>query len=167
MQATNEASRSSRRSRQPLWTRRAFLGAVSATATGVALSFLGVLPPARRALAGHGSSGYLIRGDCAGVNYSDTCADPCDVAPICSDCCITDSSQHFYGYHKSTGSYALRYNQCYDGSSEGWNWQTALCCGFCKYPKFRCHDGKKNGNPTVCKWTITCPACASPCACID
>lgn len=145
-------------------SRRRFLGAAWAGATGFALVAVGWLPPYRGAQAAHlQSPGYEIPTpppNCVGENYTATCSSPCDVAPECADCCVT--SGHKKGFHSDVGIYSLRPNECYDGTSDGWKWDFDGCCVGCKDPRFRCHDGKKNGNATVCLWTLKCN-CEAPC----
>lgn len=145
------------------WRRRSFLRAALLVGTGVAVQMVGLLPPARRALASHvGTEGYQIVSGCP-VGYSDTCADPCDVSPPCADCCVT--SGHEIGYFKNTGVYQLRPNDCYPpGTGDGWTWLFSGCCAGCKSPTFRCHDGRKSGVAKTCKWVINCP-CGSGCPC--
>jgi hypothetical protein len=151
---------------KPLWRRRSFLRTVFLVATGASVQLVGLLPPARRALASHvGTNGYQIVTGCP-QGYSDSCADPCDVSPVCSDCCET--SGHNVGYFKNSGVYTLRTNDCYPVTIyDGWTWthnSGTGCCSGCKNPTFRCHDGRKSGVAKTCKWIITCP-CGVGCAC--
>jgi hypothetical protein len=131
---------------------------------------LGLLPPARRALATHaGDQGYQIDQVCD-APYDGPCGDPCGPSVTCSSetgwqCCVTDSSNHFFGWHKNGGAgavFQLRPNECVGSTStpgtawDGWAWHVPNCNG-CNDVKFRCHDGKHcnssggNCTPDICK----------------
>ncbi len=149
-----------------MWTRRDFLKVVGATGVGVGLATLGVLPPARRALATHaGDQGYKIRAECYN-DYDRDCVEPCQPSPICASCCQDDSGHHKYGWHRNTGElYRLRPDECTNNAPpnppdtpDGWKWERNSCCGCNSYMKWRCHDGRKcpdgDCHATVCKWVL-------------
>lgn len=148
------------------WDRRTFVKATLAAGMAAGLATLGLFPPVRKARANHlGSDGYQISESCHYGGYADSCADPCDISPICIHCCQTDSADHYYKWHKATGTYyRLRKDDCTSSPWDGWKWVVQACCGNCNNPKYRCHDGRycsdgtlSTCTPTVCKWLSDCP----------
>jgi hypothetical protein len=159
------------------WSRRDLLKRTMAAGTALGLASLGVLPPARRAVAGHASNsdGYQImstsashdRGPCSRGNYarSHNCKG-CGPSDTSRDYCITDQSDPHYGWHRTEGlQWRLRRNACWAGYYDGWKWRfrpVGECHGCRQVVEFRCHDGRRcdsNGNncfPTVCRWKTRC-----------
>ncbi len=140
--------------------RRAFLRHLVGVGMLVGLNVLGFLPPARRALADHADDD--MASSCSGLGSwvdNDDC-NGCNRSP-CSDCC--DS-----GWHKHTGIYQLRPDECDPGNYDGWYWTYAPCCwNGCQNQKWRCHDGYKNGQPTICRTRTQASCNCSICACIS
>ncbi len=154
-------------------SRRDFLRVAVAAGIGGSIAVLGWLPPARKAIAGHGSgdTGYRIKPlpcpDAGGAppngwDQGPTNCAGCCCSTVCGDCCQTDTSSIHYGWHRTTGVvYKLRPGDCTStGNYDGWIWDYGSCCNCNSYTKWRCHDGKKcdsNGNNcqnTVCKWIL-------------
>lgn len=130
-------------------SRRDFLSASLRLAMGVGVASIALLPPARRAWAGHGTWDIKPSG-CNNLNYAqDDDCDGCDVhdSPAC--CCGSD------GYFDASTCYRKhRPDECYDNVYDGWRWSTSECCQFncnpnCTYRssrKWLCTDGWKRDN---------------------
>ncbi len=160
------------------WSRRTFIKSTLAAGTGIGLATLGLLPPARKALASHsGTEGYQIKTlPCPSEQisvYNPTCAEPCQPSDICASCCVTNPSFHKYGWHKAgadDANYDLRPNVCTNDSGhtgkDGWQWDMSSCCNCNNYTKWRCHDGEhwtgSDWNETICKWVLS-STCSNQC----
>ncbi|WP_051469012.1 hypothetical protein [Actinomadura oligospora] len=147
--------------------RRGLLAGLAAAGATAGLNAIGVLPPARQALAEGFSltSGYYdIYPHCPPGEPSVGCSPGCGPSLVCSVCCRT--SGKYKGYHRSGVSdphrYKLRPNQCYGGKWDGWLWKVSKSCGNCrKGVTWRCHDGwkkSKRGNwyKTICRKAVAC-----------
>jgi hypothetical protein len=141
---------------RPAVSRRGLLRSAFVGATALGMTALGVFPPAREALA----DGYdIAQYGCNGIGYSN-CKDCC-CSTVCRDCCNSK------GWHKRTGIYRLRPNQCYAGggnrSMDGWFWRACNCKksnGSTGKRTNRCHDGYRIGDAgalrTICRKRIGC-----------
>jgi hypothetical protein len=136
----------------PNWSRRVFVRTTGATLAGLGLAALGLLPPARQAVAGTRD----INPNCLPINASNDCFPGCGPSTLCFDCCGSD------GWHRSTGNYRLRSDNCPKGTGyDGWLWRFNANCNCCRsFIVFRCHDGYKwTGSgwvTTICRWTVGC-----------
>jgi hypothetical protein len=125
---------------QPV-SRRGFLARMSAVGTAIGLFSLGIFPPARHAFA----DGYDIwtnpdTGPCGSTGYAGNhnCSPGCGGSTVCGGtsggaCCTADTV-----YHRNSGNYTLRPNQCWPvptGTYDGWVWRCSASL------KYRCHDG--------------------------
>lgn len=148
--------------------RRSFLRAAMAFGTVAGLALIGLLPPARKALA----NGYDIKQDCNGAsakgNYDGCkaccCSTVCTPTP-CGGCCTGGDC-----WHRNDGfNYWLRPDECvWPGGADnydGWKWKTASGCGQCSgstpYREWRCHDGwtriETGGSiRTICNKKLSC-----------
>ena len=128
--------------------RRTFWGAVA-----FSLASLEWLPPARLAYAGHegtGTYGYRIKGlPCpaasSGTAVAPSCGQGCGPSRICgeetSGFCCEPPSAHKVDYHKDSGNFRLRPEEC-TANDDGWRWKVDNACGCCGGGlKYRCHDG--------------------------
>lgn len=141
---------------RPGISRRGLLRTAFVGATAVGMTAIGVFPPAREALA----DGYdMDKTGCAGIQYRN-CKDCC-CSTVCFDCC------NHKGWHKRTGVYRLRPNQCHAGggnrTKDGWFWRACSCRkrnGRRGKRTNRCHDGYKIGSAgavrTICRKRIGC-----------
>lgn len=136
-------------------TRRTLLHRTAAIGAGVGLSVLGVLPPARKASAACTTTlETKIFGDCP-QSVSGTCSPACGPSTVYSDVC--DAS----GWHKTSGNYRMRPNQCETGGYDGWFWRAGPCgCPTGCKVNFRCHDGCKlisgTWHNSVCRHRSSC-----------
>jgi hypothetical protein len=146
--------RIARRAYRP--TRRDFLRHTIAAGAAVGIATLGVLPTARRAWAGHPEPDMAPNG-CDG-NVGGSSDDECSGCnPNRPHCCCADS-----GWHRHDGIYSLRPNECDRGTIEydGWRWSRGACCpNGRKNQRWRCHDGFRNAERTVCKRRETSEVC--------
>lgn len=149
-----------------------FLRRVGVAAMGIGIASLGVFPPARKAFASHaGTDPFQIKGlPCP--SYADThnCNPGCGPSPLDFNGCQSDSSSHYYGWHRGNCSsyigfkWRYRPNECITGQTwDGWLWKHTGICGFCANTiTYRCHDGKRcdsncaNCVNTVCRWQVGC-----------
>lgn len=157
------------------WNRREFLRTAGATAVAVGLASVGILPPARRALASHGgTNGYQIKPlPCPGYAGPHNCNPGCGDSEVDARSCV--SSGHKKGWHRAGCNSAwgfkwkLRKDWCVSGTGwDGWLWSYDSTCGCCSSVTFRCHDGWRcNSNcascvRTICRWKTACnelPGC--------
>jgi hypothetical protein len=116
--------------------RRQVLKAGLTMGTAIGLTTLGFFPKA--AEASHNCRASLqttIAGPCpVGVG---NCSPACGPSPVYLDTCGSN------GYHKYSGSYRNRPNECNSTGSDGWNWFGAGCCSSSCGRTYRCHDGCK------------------------
>lgn len=148
--------RESQRSRFPTLQlteldRRRFLRLAGAAATGVGLAVLGVLPPMRKAKAGHTTydiwnlpcnstvTGYYNNlGACASCGPSDT--DP----GFCAS-----NNWHRHDTVAVGGGFFVQYdvreNSC--NTRNAWKWKKTACCSGRKSRVFRCSDGRRRVDP--------------------
>lgn len=158
------------------WSRRGFLQRALGAATAMSLSSLAVLPPGRKALAGHThtpvADGYQMweaaqDGPCAPGGYAEghNCNPGCGPSPVLSGGCNTTGGHT--GWFKTEGcKWALRNDQCWPGGYDGWHWKITSGCDYpCNsFKTYRCHDGWRVDagctNPVlgICRWTIGCEA---------
>jgi hypothetical protein len=163
------------RSRRILTSRRRVLqGALVAGMAG-ALQVVGLLPPLRRANAGHGIQYEILGLPCVTWTYNqfqESCDRPCGPSTIFADACVSDQSAHYFGYHKASGNWDLRPNVCADTDTnsspdwDGWKWlvdtnqQAGVLCNGCADPVYRCHDGwytpPSPNDRSVCKKRTVC-----------
>jgi hypothetical protein len=160
----------------PSITRRNFLRAALGTGVLAGMWVVGILPPARRAFAEHGTYGYRIKEmPCpTGISWyynpdsnGSTCDKPCGHSTIFPASCQTDTSKHMHGFHKkntATPGWRLRPAECGSSSYDGWRWRVNHDCGGCGgsgKTTFRCHDGIRVNSDgsrvnSICKWKIGC-----------
>lgn len=139
----------------PLPPRRTVLKGLTAGGMSLGLTMLGIFPMARKARA----EGYWILDDCPSYSSDDNCSPGCGPSLVRTSSCEYSGSHT--GYHKSSGDYRLRINECYAGKYDGWNWLYSSACGDCQSGiKYRCHDGRTliNGSwvKTICRYSIAC-----------
>lgn len=152
--AADSAVHMSQRRSRP--SRRGVLRSALVGVTALGMSALGVFPPAREALA----DGYDIhKSGCNGIQYRN-CKDCC-CSTVCAHCCNAK------GWHRRTGDYLLRPNQCYSGggnrSKDGWFWRACGCTkpdGSKGTRVSRCHDGylitEAGAVRTICRKRMGC-----------
>ena len=136
--------------------RRTFLRGLGAGAVGVGLATVGQLPVARKAEAACVSSlNTNIKNNCPS-SYDYGCTS-CGPSTVYGDVCGTNS------YHKYTGAYRNRPDQCDPGNYDGWRWLTdpGTCgCASEGVRNYRCHDGCKkiSGNwvNSICRPYAAC-----------
>lgn len=164
-------------------SRREFLRAAAVTSVATGMWVVGLLPPARRAWAGHGTYGYRIKDlpcpnyPCYQGSLGGSCGDPniCCPSATHANACIDDPTKHFYGYHKSGGGWDLRPNDCVTNTKDGWAWtvpEGCAQCNGCGVTYFRCHDGvhiHDNGSRhnSICKWIYACAGCGGAPAAVE
>ncbi|RAY11612.1 hypothetical protein DPM19_28685 [Actinomadura craniellae] len=152
--------------------RRAVLGGLVAAGGSLGLAVLGVLPPARQALAAgyslwdgpDGLTGfYDIYWRCPSYAAGHDCSPGCGPSLVCADCCRQDGPRR--GFHHSSKSgdrYRLRPGTCHGRGWDGWRWAYGRRCGRCSRSiTWRCHDGWKRGRSgayyrTICRWPVAC-----------
>jgi hypothetical protein len=143
------------RPRAPL-SRRAFLSrAALATCAAVSVQVLGVFPPARKALAdGYDTWTSSTTGPCGSTGYAvnHNCSPGCGPSSVCGGttngpCCSSG------GWHKGSGGYRLRPNQCYRSYYDAWHWRCSTTGAM-----YRCHDGwtytAKGYVRTICRHVV-------------
>ncbi len=137
--------------------RRDVLRVIVAMGTAAGFSVLGFFPKA--ANASHNCKGWLenyISGGCY-IGYSDCmgCGPSLPYGPACSG-----------GYHKYTGDYRNRPDECnLIAEADGWRWTSFGCgCSSECARNYRCHDGcsKIEGawKHTICR--VISPGCLCP-----
>lgn len=139
--------------------RRQALKAAATVGTSVGLMSLGVFPKAKEAAAA--CVGFLenkISGPCP-VNVGN-CSPACGPSMPYADACGSNN------YHKYTGDYRNRPDQCNDvAEADGWIWSGINCCGGpgCAR-RYRCHDGCKRisgqWRNSICRYAL--PGCLCP-----
>lgn len=140
--------------------RRAIIMGLAAAGAGLGLAVFGQLPVAREARAGHNcvsTSGQTsIYGGCPPGQAGYGCTG-CGPSTVYGDVCGPND------YHRYSGNYRRRRNECYSGGWDGWTWFTGQ--GTCGCPSgcgrnFRCHDGCKyiNGSwvHSICRPSTGC-----------
>lgn len=144
-------------------SRRSFIRAVMKGGCALGLGVIGLLGPARHAYAGHPDDDMAPNcNNNAGGSANDGCVG-CN--PQRTFCCCQN------GWHRhGDGTHSLRPNQCDDPVTghdyDGWYWTETSCCPGClRNQKWRCHDGYRNSEPTVCKVRVayTTTGCPDPC----
>lgn len=161
-----------KRPRSRSWDRAMFIKASVTTAMGVGLASLGIFPPAREARASHvGTDPFQIKElPCPSYATNHNCVPGCGDSEPDLNGCQTDSSSHYYGWHRGGcnaawgNKWRYRPDECVSGTDrDGWKWDFGSQCGCCQTVLFRCHDGKRcdsncaNCVKTICKWTLSCP----------
>lgn len=154
-------------------TRRRFLQGAARLGISIGLSAIGLLPPARRALATHkledGSASKLYPWSTNGCpSYSfydsnpDTCDQACGPSMIHGDACF--SSGTWRGWHKDHTAgdgttWKLRPDECASPDYDGWKWKVPRPCNGLAGPTcnnnslHRCHDGWHNhGTASAPDW---------------
>jgi len=136
---------------QPSLDRRSVLRGMLGAGAGLGLAMIGQLPLAKRADAACVSAAHRdIKSSChASYNYGCTACGP---SQVLSDTCDTN------GWHKYTGDYRNRPDQC-TSSYDGWLWNELGCgCPSNCARSFRCHDGCKlisgNWTSTICRYAF-------------
>jgi hypothetical protein len=126
-------------------------------ATVVGFATLTVFSAAREAYA----DGYDIwEGACPSYASGHDCSPGCGPSTVFADACVTAGG--YLGFHRSDGStWALRPNQCYAGTYDGWLWRFSGPCGTCGCGiERRCHDGYRNTGSgwvrSICRYTTDC-----------
>jgi hypothetical protein len=153
-------------------TRRQLLRDAALVGTFVSISALGLLPPARRAGAHHGT--WHEWPSCSGLPYTgDDDCNGCQQGRFYG-CC------HPNGYHASELTSCRcrhRPNDCKDDYYDLWYWSTALCCWVgchqCrKNRKWRCSDGYHRTNCSagfttlsICRYVVSSGSGCTPCPC--
>jgi hypothetical protein len=161
----------------PHLNRRQFLRATAVTGMGVGMATIGLLPPARRAIASHQNE-YKLFDDgpnnlCPNSidwydNHGGNCDAPCGPSTIYPHACNeSDPRKHWHKDHSSNGDWALRPNVCASDGSDAWIWKVDRACGGCgNNTKFRCHDGYKDyqqagQDNSICKAIVECNSAGS------
>jgi len=156
-------------------TRRNFVQLGVATASGIGLAALGLLPTAKQAQASHaGTNGYEIKNlPCPSyaTNQNHGCSSNstyhgCGPSTVYTASCQNNQANHKFGWHKSGQcEWILRKNECTGDGDDGWKWDPGNC-GNCCPVVYRCHDGIKRGlqfcnflDKSVCRWVISCGNC--------
>jgi len=154
-------------------TRRRFVQAAGATATGIGLAALGLLPTAKKAYASHaGTDGYQIKElPCPSYASSHNCSSDapyhgCGDSTVYSAACVENSTYHTYGWHKGSAcEWILRKDDCTSSGHDGWKWDPGNC-GLCCPVVYRCHDGYKRGlqycnilDRSICRHVVSCGNC--------
>jgi hypothetical protein len=116
--------------------RRQLLRAGVTMGTAVGLMSLGVFPKAKEAAAACVSHLERTIGGPCPTNVGN-CSPACGPSTVYPDVCGSN------GYHRYTGNYRNRPNQCNSTGSDGWNWFGAGCCSPGCSRTWRCHDGCK------------------------
>lgn len=144
-------------------TRLSFFQKSAALGTGVGLSILGLLPPARDALA------HVPHGNCTTTlqtlmwTGSPTCPEAsqgfgCD--PACGPSKVRTNACDGNGWHKTSGNWRMRPNECESGGYDGWFWRRRCGCPTGCLRTFRCHDGCKSTAQgwahSICRVTSAC-----------
>lgn len=146
--------------------RRQFLQRAMAAGVGFGLASLGVLPPARRAVAQHPKHPYTIKDGCPSDDPNRACRG-CGPSSVRYEACVKGENTKHRGFHRKRGRrWRLRPNRCQPGARwDGWKWKVGGPCfgGFCSDGiTFRCHDGKqcndrgKQCDKTICRWVLRC-----------
>lgn len=137
--------------------RRTFVRGVVTVGAGLGLGVIGQLPVAREAKAACVEALRKdIRSGCPS-GYDEGC-DACGPSRVYSDVCRSD------GYHKYSGDYRNRPNDCAADFYDGWTWNQGGCgCGTGCVRTYRCHDGCKRVNGSfvnsICSEPIGLCAC--------
>ena len=142
-------------------TRGTFVRRATVAGVGLGLSTLSLFPAPRKALAACAASGYsefTILGDCPSGSTGYGCSPACGPSTVYGDACNASN------WHKSTGDFRTRPNDCVGGAPpyDGWWWyRNCNCPGGTGLRPFRCHDGCKLVGGTwvssVCRYTA--PGC--------
>lgn len=133
--------------------RRTFVQAALATGAGLGMTVLGRLPTAQAACTT--TLETTIRGSCPS-NIAGTCSPACGPSTVYADACSAS------GWHKTSGNFRMRPNNCPSSPYDGWRW-TLECCGTpgC-FRTFKCHDGCRL---TGGQWVNSICRTATVCAC--
>lgn len=119
-------------------TRRRFLHVAAGLGISIGLSAVGLLPPARRALATHklddGSASKLYPWSANGCPFSydgDTCNEACGTSAIHGDACFTSGT--WAGWHEDHTAgdgttWKLRPDECASPDYDAWKWKVPLPC---------------------------------------
>lgn len=131
-------------------TRRAFMRGVGGAAAVWAMDIVGLvrLPSAAMAAPGTTVLETKMLGYCPSARPG-TCSPACGPSnPNYSDVCGSG------GWHKVTGNYRMRPNQCKSGGYDGWYWPVPSCgCAPGKDRIYKCHDGyKRFWSPSYGEW---------------
>jgi hypothetical protein len=123
-------------------TRRQFLKGAATAGVGVALGFFGSVPLPRVAsgITCLGSLQDDMDGACSSVNDGFGCDPACGSSMVYPNACNAAT------WHKHTGDWRNRPNDCSstDPTADGWFWNkccTSQCAG--RLSRFKCHDGCK------------------------
>ncbi|HKF00138.1 MAG TPA: hypothetical protein VKG45_14555 [Actinomycetes bacterium] len=132
--------------------RRQLLRAAATMGTVAGLGALGLFPKAKEAAAACISRlENQIGGGCP-VQVGN-CSPACGPSTVYADVCGSN------GYHKYTGDYRNRPDQCNTGENDGWIWFGAGCCSAQCGRRYRCHDGCKRVNGawrnSICRVTLS------------
>jgi hypothetical protein len=156
--ATRDSTGDSLSAKLPrILTRRSLLQKGTAAGTILGLSFLGLLPPARKAWAAclYNVTEKTIYTSCP-TSIAGTCSPGCGPSDVDANACNSN------GWHKSTGIWRARPDDCVPGTEyDGWFWLAGGCgCSGDCTAKLRCHDGCKSVSgswvSTVCKHRVKC-----------
>jgi hypothetical protein len=152
--------RQPRREQRSGLTRLSFFQRTAALGTGVGLSVVGLLPPARNALAHtpHGNCTTTLQtlmwGSCPEASDGFGCDPACGPSKVRSNACDAN------GWHKTSGEWRMRPNECKSGGYDGWFWRRRCGCPTGCQRTFRCHDGCKDTAGgwahSVCRVTSAC-----------
>lgn len=159
----------------PMTRRRFASRAIVAGAIGVGVSVLNALggrAPAAMAQSCT-TTGLTYLNNCGGSNYSTTCSDGCPRSPG-TDSSWFCSTSSFRSRHRAcseprydsgsqlTYGFAIRPNQCYTSTADGWIWEgvdSGGTCGCVNVRQFSCNDGYYRvespylggWNPSICQ----------------
>jgi hypothetical protein len=157
---TSEEGRKVKASRRPIdqgggLTRRSLVQRGAALGTVLGLSTLGVLPPAKRAEAAcTTTSEKTIYSSCPTTSEGFGCDPACGPSMVYGDTCNSN------GWHKTSGNFRMRPNECRTGGYDGWFWRRQCGCPSTCTRSFRCHDGCRLTNGvwknSVCRLTSAC-----------
>jgi hypothetical protein len=137
--------------------RRGLLKGAAAGGVGLAMTLFERAPFVREAEAACTTTlETSIRAGCPSA-VSGTCSPACGPSTVYNDACTSS------GWHKTTGNFRMRPNQCGGSPYDGWYWYAAGCgcpSGFGR--NYRCHDGCRRNSSTsawvnsICRSTGAC-----------
>lgn len=142
--------------RRPIrFGRRGVLKGAFAGGVGIAMTMFEQAPIVQKAAAACTTTlETTIRADCP-EDIAGTCSPACGPSTVYLDVCDAN------GWHKTSGNYRMRPNQCTSSPYDGWMWYASPCgcpVGFGRH--YRCHDGCKliSGSwvNSICRTTTPC-----------
>lgn len=153
-----------------LTRRQIFRGAAAAAALGIGFRVIDVLGGRSPAFAGLqcGTSGLVLLQNCGGADYPTVCGDGCAREPAVDSSFYCINASLYGSRHRSCGElnyqpgytydFAIRTDQCYTSTADGWIWVGVDGGSHCECqptssgaitrPFFACTDGYARGKPT-------------------